>query len=162
MQLGLFSPLYLRKLFERMGATYIKLGQLIASAPTLFPPEYVEEFQKCFDRVPTVPFEEIQSILHDELGTIDSVYEYIDPVSIASASIAQVHGARLKGSSEDVVIKVLKRGIEDILVTDPNFVYIVARILEFLNPELSRASMAFQSIAVCDLLGHLIYSGTRN
>ncbi|KAF6143020.1 hypothetical protein GIB67_041088 [Kingdonia uniflora] len=141
MQLGLLSPLYLRKLFERMGATYIKLGQLIASAPTLFPPEYVEEFQKCFDRAPTVPFEEIQSILRDELGTIDSVYEYIDPVPIASASIAQVHGARLKGSSEDVVIKVLKPGIEDILVADLNFVYIVARILEFLNPELSRASM---------------------
>ncbi|KAA8539707.1 hypothetical protein F0562_026399 [Nyssa sinensis] len=88
LQLGLLSPLYLRRLFERMGATYIKLGQFIASAPTLFPPEYVQEFH---------------------------VYEYVDPTPIASASIAQVH--------------------------DLNFVYIVARILEFLNPELSRASL---------------------
>lgn len=53
----------------------------------------------------------------------------------------QVHGARLKGSQEDVVIKVLKPGIEDILVADLNFVYVVARILEFLNPEISRTSL---------------------
>ncbi|XWS65623.1 hypothetical protein CRYUN_Cryun05aG0129600 [Craigia yunnanensis] len=142
LQLGLLSPLYLRKLFERMGATYIKLGQFIASAPTLFPPAYVEEFQKCFDRAPSVPFEDIQTILRQELGRpIDSVYEYIDPTPIASASIAQVHGARLKGSQDDVVIKVLKPGIEDILVADLNFVYIVARILEFLNPDFTRASL---------------------
>ncbi|XP_039070871.1 uncharacterized aarF domain-containing protein kinase At5g05200, chloroplastic-like [Hibiscus syriacus] len=142
LQLGLLSPLYLRKLFERMGATYIKLGQFIASAPTLFPPEYVEEFQKCFDKAPEVPFEDIQSILRQELGRpIDSVYEYINPTPIASASIAQVHGARLKGSQDDVVIKVLKPGIEDILVADLNFIYLAARILEFLNPEFSRASL---------------------
>ncbi|KAK6932899.1 ABC1 atypical kinase-like domain [Dillenia turbinata] len=142
MQFGLLSPIYLRRLFERMGVTYIKLGQFIASAPTLFPPKYVEEFQNCFDKAPAVPFEEIQSILRQELGRpIDSVYEYVDPTPIASASIAQVHGARLKGSQDDVVIKVLKPGIEDILVADLNFVYIVARILEFVNPELSRASL---------------------
>ncbi|GAB2288057.1 hypothetical protein Dimus_022402 [Dionaea muscipula] len=142
MQLGLLSPIYLRRLFERMGATYIKLGQFIASAPTLFPAKYVEEFQNCFDRAPAVPFEDIKTILVQELGRpIDSVYEYVDPIPIASASIAQVHGARLKGSQEDVVIKVLKPGIEDVLVADLNFVYIVARVLEFLNPELSRTSL---------------------
>ncbi|XP_024025294.1 uncharacterized aarF domain-containing protein kinase At5g05200, chloroplastic [Morus notabilis] len=142
LQLGLLSPFYLRRLFERMGATYIKLGQFIASAPTLFPPEYVQEFQNCFDRAPVVPFDEIKTILREELGRpIESVYEYVDPTPIASASIAQVHGARLRGSQEDVVIKVLKPGIEDILVADLNFVYVVARLLEFLNPELSRASL---------------------
>ncbi|THG22164.1 hypothetical protein TEA_025214 [Camellia sinensis var. sinensis] len=156
MQLGLLSPVYLRKLFERMGATYIKLGQVslrviaflgffkvfIASAPTLFPPEYVQEFQYCFDRTPAVPFEEIKKIMLEELGRpLDSIYEYVDPTPIASASIAQVHGARLRGSQEDVVIKVLKPGIEDILMADLNFVYVVARILEFLNPELNRTSL---------------------
>ncbi|XP_004490510.1 uncharacterized aarF domain-containing protein kinase At5g05200, chloroplastic [Cicer arietinum] len=142
MQLGLLSPFYLRRLFERLGATYIKLGQFIASAPTLFPSEYVQEFQNCFDRAPPIPFEVIQSILRKELGRpIESVYEYVDPTPLASASIAQVHGARLKGSQEDVVIKVLKPGIEDILVADLNFVYVVARILEFLNPEISRTSL---------------------
>ncbi|CAI9774944.1 unnamed protein product [Fraxinus pennsylvanica] len=142
LQLGLVSPLYLRKLFERLGATYVKLGQFIASAPTLFPPEYVEEFQYCFDRAPAVPFQEIQTILREELGRpIDTVFEYVDPTPIASASIAQVHGAKIRGTQEDVVIKVLKPGIEDILVADLNFVYIVARILEFLSPDLNRASL---------------------
>ncbi|CAN6467629.1 unnamed protein product [Victoria cruziana] len=142
LQLGLLSPLYLRRLFERMGATYIKLGQFIASAPTLFPSEYVEEFQNCFDKAPPVPFEQIKAIVREDLGrSIDSIYEYIDPVPIASASIAQVHGARLRGSSEEVVIKVLKPGMEDVLVADLNFVYVVARILEFLSPEISRTSL---------------------
>lgn len=142
MQLGLISPLYLRKLFEKMGATYIKLGQFIASAPTLFPAAYVEEFKNCFDRAPAVPFKVIEAILNEELGKpLDSIYEYIDPVPIASASIAQVHGARLKNSLEEVVIKVLKPGIEDTLVADLNFVYIAARIFEFLNPEIRRTSL---------------------
>lgn len=142
LQLGLLSPLYLRRLFERMGATYIKLGQFIASAPTLFPPEYVKEFQYCFDRAPAVPFEDIQQIICEELAKpIDAIYEYVDPTPIASASIAQVHGARLKGTGEDVVIKVLKPGIKDTLVADLNFIYVVARILEFLNPDLNRTSL---------------------
>ncbi|KAJ0661739.1 putative ABC-type Cd(2+) transporter [Helianthus annuus] len=142
LQLGLLSPLYLRKLFERLGATYIKLGQFIASAPTLFPEEYVQEFQYCFDRAPVVPFDEIKRILREDLAApIDSIYEYVDPTPLASASIAQVHAARLKGSQADVVIKVLKPGIEDVLVADLNFIYVVARIVEFLNPELSRASL---------------------
>ncbi|XP_028052695.1 uncharacterized aarF domain-containing protein kinase At5g05200, chloroplastic isoform X2 [Camellia sinensis] len=118
------------------------VSKFIASAPTLFPPEYVQEFQYCFDRTPAVPFEEIKKIMLEELGRpLDSIYEYVDPTPIASASIAQVHGARLRGSQEDVVIKVLKPGIEDILMADLNFVYVVARILEFLNPELNRTSL---------------------
>lgn len=69
----------------------VAMMQFIASAPTLFPPEYVEEFQSCFDRAPPVPYKEIETILREELGRpLDSVYEYIDPVPIASASIAQV------------------------------------------------------------------------
>lgn len=65
--------------------------QFIASAPTFFPAEYVEEFQNCFDQAPPVPYNEIESILREELQRpLDSVYEYIDPVPLASASIAQV------------------------------------------------------------------------
>ncbi|KAK8949992.1 hypothetical protein KSP40_PGU009212 [Platanthera guangdongensis] len=142
MQLGLFSPLYLRKLFERMGATYIKLGQFIASTPTLFPAAYVEEFKNCFDRAPAVPFNVIEAIMSEELGRpLDSIYEYIDPVPIASASVAQVHGARLRNSQEEVVIKVLKPNVEDTLVADLNFIYIAARIFEFLSPGLQRTSL---------------------
>nr|GEZ98265.1 uncharacterized AarF domain-containing protein kinase At5g05200, chloroplastic [Tanacetum cinerariifolium] len=62
-----------------------------ALAPTLFSQEYVQEFQYCFNRAPVVPFDEIKSILHGELaGSMDSIYEYIDPTPLASALIAQV------------------------------------------------------------------------
>lgn len=67
------------------------LLQFVASAPTLFPPEYVQEFQNCFDRAPAVPFDKIQKILREEFRRpINSVYEFVDPTPIASASIAQV------------------------------------------------------------------------
>ncbi|CAN6891554.1 unnamed protein product, partial [Brassica oleracea var. botrytis] len=91
MQLGLLPPLHLRKLFELMGTTYIKLGQFISSAPTFFPPEYVRRFLEPFNKAPPVPFEEVHKILQEELGRPrDSVYEYVDPTQLASASIAQV------------------------------------------------------------------------
>lgn len=58
----------LRKLFERLGATYIKLGQFIASSPTLFPSEYVLEFQKCLDATEPLPWSSIKEVIESELG----------------------------------------------------------------------------------------------
>src|SRR5690554_4250467 len=62
------APRLLRETFESLGATYIKLGQFIASSPTFFPKEYVDEFQNCLDRTPSVPFGVIRQILQEELG----------------------------------------------------------------------------------------------
>ncbi|BBN01383.1 hypothetical protein MPTK1_2g07000 [Marchantia polymorpha subsp. ruderalis] len=136
------GPKQLRKLFEKLGATYIKLGQFIASAPTLFPAEYVKEFQSCLDKTPPISFNQIKAIIRQDLGrSLEDVYEYIDPEPLASASIAQVHAARLKESQKDVVIKVLKPDVEDTLTVDLNFIYITAKVLEFLNPQLSRTSL---------------------
>lgn len=86
-------PKILRKLFEELGATYIKLGQFVASSPTLFPAEYVLEFQSCLDKSPTVPFATVKQILESELGTrnLKQYFSSIDPVPVASASIAQVN-----------------------------------------------------------------------
>lgn len=136
------GPADLRRLFERLGATYIKLGQFIASAPSLFPPEYVSEFQSCLDKTPPVPFDVVQRILREELKRpIEDVFEWIDSKPLASASIAQVHAARLKGSGLSVVVKVVKPGVADTLATDLNFVYVCARVLEFLNPSVERTSL---------------------
>ncbi len=136
------TPQLLRQTFENLGATYIKLGQFIASSPTFFPKEYVEEFQFCLDRTPNLPFGVIKRIIRDELGKpIDQVFAEIDPVALASASIAQVHAARLV-TGEDVVIKVQKPGVENILLTDLNFLYLSARILETLAPKLSWTSLS--------------------
>ncbi|CAI5993021.1 unnamed protein product [Closterium sp. NIES-65] len=136
------GPAELRRLFERLGATYIKLGQFIASAPSLFPPEYVTEFQTCLDKTPPVPFATVKGIIERELKRpLGDVYEFVDPTPLASASIAQVHAARLKGTGAEVVVKVVKPGVDDTLTTDLNFVYVCARVLEFLNPSIERTSL---------------------
>jgi predicted unusual protein kinase regulating ubiquinone biosynthesis (AarF/ABC1/UbiB family) len=136
------TPRLLRQTFESLGATYIKLGQFIASSPTFFPKAYVEEFQYCLDRTPSLPYSVIRKIIRDELGQpIDQVFVEIDPVPLASASIAQVHPAKLL-TGEEVVIKVQKPGVENILLTDLNFLYLSARIVETLAPKLSWTSMS--------------------
>jgi aarF domain-containing kinase len=132
----------LRKLFEKLGATYIKLGQFIASSPSIFPDEYVTEFQKCLDKAEPVPFDAIKQIIREELQQpLEEVFTYIDPKPLATASIAQVHTAILKNSNKEVVIKVLKPGVEDVLQTDLNFIYLMTRYLEFIQPELERLSV---------------------
>jgi len=133
----------LRQLFERLGPTYVKLGQFIASSPTLFPADYVREFQQCLDSTSEVPFAEIIRTVEEDLGRpLGAVFSYVDPKPLATASIAQVHAARLP-SGEEVVIKVQKRGIQDTLNTDLGFIFLASRILEFINPELnSRGSLA--------------------
>jgi aarF domain-containing kinase len=89
---GQLSPAKsMKRLFEELGATYIKLGQFIASSPTLFPAEYVLEFQSCLDNTPTVPYNTIRRIIQDDLKKpLSSVYSYVDPSPLASASVAQV------------------------------------------------------------------------
>ena len=74
------APKLLRRLFEKLGATYIKVGQFIASSPTLFPAEYVTEFQRCLNDVSdTVPFEVVADIIEAELGaSVSSIFEHIE------------------------------------------------------------------------------------
>jgi len=138
-----FVAKVLRKLFERLGSTYVKLGQFIASSPTVFPAPYVKEFQRCLDSTSTVSFVEVKRIIERELGRpLRDVFAYVDPTPLASASIAQVHTGRLRDGSE-VVVKVQKPGIEEVLKTDLGVVYLAARILEFINPDLNiRGSLA--------------------
>ena len=136
------TPRLLRQIFEELGATYIKLGQFIASSPTFFPPAYVEEFQGCLDQTRPLPFATMKRILREELDRpLDEIFAEIDPMPLASASIAQVHPARLH-TGEDVVIKIQKPGVENILLTDLNFLYLCARTLEAIAPKLSWTSLS--------------------
>lgn len=135
-------PALLRQTFEELGTTYIKLGQFIASSPSIFPEAYVEEFQKCLDRTPALPFNFIRKTVEEELGRpLEDVYSWVDPQPLASASIAQVHAARLH-SGEDVVIKVQKPGVRNVLLTDFNFIYLAARVVEMVTPGFSRAAVS--------------------
>ncbi len=100
-----------REAFEILGPTYLKLGQLIASSPGLFPKRYATEFQRCLDQVPPFPLDRVRAILADELGRpVSEVFETFEEVPLGSASIAQVHGAVLR-TGQRVVAKVQRPGI---------------------------------------------------
>ena len=133
----------MRETFESLGSTYIKLCQFIASTPSLFPREYVEEFQGCLDQTPTLPFSYIQEVLATEFAgrNLDEIFASIDETPLASASIAQVHAAKLT-TGENVVIKVQKPGVETILYTDLNVVHWATKMLEKAIPKVKFASLS--------------------
>ena len=135
------APKALRTLFERLGATYVKLGQFVASSPTIFPKEYVLEFQKLLDQTEPIEWSIIKKVIENELGPINKSFAYVDTKPLASASIAQVHVAKLL-TGEDVVIKVQKPGIDASLKADLSFVLVASKILEFLQPDWERTSLS--------------------
>ncbi len=96
----------LRRAFERLGPTYIKLGQILSSGEGVFPEELVAEFRLCRDQVPAESFGTVKQIVQEELGLpLERLFASFDPVPVAAASIAQVHAAQLL-SGEKVVVKV--------------------------------------------------------
>jgi ubiquinone biosynthesis protein len=108
----------LRPAFERLGPTYIKLGQIISSGEGIFPEELVEEFRLLRDRVPPEPFPAVRRTIEEDLGRpLAEVFTSFDRVPIASASIAQVHAATLR-TGERVVVKVQRRTVASLVRLD--------------------------------------------
>ncbi len=107
----LTRPVLLRMFCEDLGPTFIKFGQIVASSAGMFPDPYVKEFQKVLDRVKPFSFEDVQRTLDEELGSEKAAHLIdIEPKQLASASIAQVHTAKLRDGTP-VVIKVQRPGI---------------------------------------------------
>jgi aarF domain-containing kinase len=126
-------PVVARLFSEDMGPTYIKFAQIVASSSGMFPKRYVEEFQKCLDRVRPFSFAEVEAILTEELGEERAAeLTDLDPVPLASASIAQVHTARLADGTE-VVIKVQRPGIEARIEADMKILGFWARVAARFN-----------------------------
>ncbi|MGH9078440.1 MAG: ABC1 kinase family protein, partial [Acidimicrobiales bacterium] len=108
----------LRRSFERLGPTYIKLGQILSSGEGLFPAELVAEFRFLRDRVPPEPFEAIRAVVEADLGQpLERVFATFDRQPLAAASIAQVHPATLP-TGEAVVVKVQRPAVEDLVRRD--------------------------------------------
>ncbi len=108
----------LRRAFERLGPSYIKLGQILSSGEGLFPEELVNEFRLLRDRVPAESFAVVRRIIEEDLGRpLDALFATVDPVPLAAASIAQVHAARLL-TGESVVIKVQRPTVAQVVRRD--------------------------------------------
>jgi ubiquinone biosynthesis protein len=96
----------LRHAFDRLGSSYVKLGQIISGGEGLFPDELVDEFKLLRDQVAPESFDDVRAVVEIELGgRIEDLFAEFDEQPLAAASIAQVHGARLV-SGEEVVVKV--------------------------------------------------------
>jgi ubiquinone biosynthesis protein len=108
----------LRRAFEQLGPTYIKLGQIVSSGQGIFPEELVGEFKLLRDHVPAEPYTTVRQIVEEDLGRpLDEVFSYFATEPLAAASIAQVHAATLR-SGESVVVKVQRPTVSELVRRD--------------------------------------------
>lgn len=127
-----------RRALEELGPAFVKLGQVLATRVDIFPPCWIAEFEKLQSDVPPVPFDELLPELVNALGASPlGIFQDIQPVPIAAASIAQVHAARLKDGSE-VVLKIRRPGIRQKIEADLRILAHIANLLESEIPEMRR------------------------
>jgi ubiquinone biosynthesis protein len=125
----------LRMAFEELGATFIKLGQMLSLRSDIIPAEFAKEFSKLQDSVQKDEIEKIKSVLLKEYGKpANEVFLEFDETPIASASIAQVHRARLK-NGEVVAVKILHPGVSEKIESDLEILKNLSRLIEIHIPE---------------------------
>jgi ubiquinone biosynthesis protein len=123
---------------EELGPTFVKLGQILSTRSYLLPPGYARALEQLQDKVPPFPVEEAERTIREDLGKgVDELFVRFDETPMASASIAQVHRAKLK-SGEDVVVKIRRPGIQEILELDIIILHDLAELLETYVPEARR------------------------
>ncbi len=120
----------LRKSFEKLGATFVKLGQLLSIRPDLVPPEYAQEFEKLQDSLPSFPYSQVKTTIETELKKpIEKIYKTFDKKPFACASIAQVHRATLHNGKK-VVVKIQRPKIKETIDADLDILFHAAHLLE--------------------------------
>jgi predicted unusual protein kinase regulating ubiquinone biosynthesis (AarF/ABC1/UbiB family) len=142
-----------RTLAGGMGGVLIKLGQFLSTRVDILPPEITAELAGLQDEVPPERFAEIVSQIEADFGRpVSAVFAWLSPEPVGAASLAQVHPARLP-TGEEVVVKVLRPGIDVLVETDLAAVRLAARLLKFSRTIRRRVNL--------DRLGAEITSTTR-
>ena len=120
----------LREALEELGPIYIKFGQMLSTRRDLLPEDIAVEFARLQDRVPPFSSEQSKALVEKALGKpVAEVFEYFETDPMASASVAQVHAARL-WDGKDVVVKVLRPNIDKTIKQDLELMYTIARLVE--------------------------------
>jgi len=123
-----------RMAIEELGTTFIKFGQILSTRVDMLPSEWAVEFKKLQDDVPPFSYEAVAGVIEAELKTpVAEVFDGFEEVPCASASIAQVHFARLKDGKE-VAVKVQRPGIEKTISADLAILYTFAGLIEKYMP----------------------------
>lgn len=126
----------LRLALEELGPVFVKLGQALSTRPDVLPPGLALELAKLQDRVPPFSGDTARQVIERELGKpIDAIFSEFDPVPLASASVAQVHTARLQPEVPgkrgfEVVVKVLRPGIRETIEADVQLMYALADLAQ--------------------------------
>lgn len=127
-------PEQLRRRLEILGPTYVKLGQILSLRKDLLPDVVTDELRNLLSDLPPVSFDKIRVVIEDDLGQpIEEIFASINEVPLGSASIAQSHRARLR-SGEDVILKVVKPGIRELIYRDSTLLRTTARFLQYIIP----------------------------
>ncbi|MBU1342934.1 MAG: AarF/ABC1/UbiB kinase family protein, partial [Proteobacteria bacterium] len=125
----LTQPQRVRLLFEELGPTFIKFGQILSTRPDLIPLNFIFEIEKLQDKVPQFPFEDVQKILAKEFGATEDPFVSMEKYPFASASIGQVHMATLK-TGEKVAVKIQRPGIRKQIKVDLEIMNHLATLME--------------------------------
>ncbi len=131
----------IRQALEELGPVFVKLGQTLSTRPDLLPEDIASELTKLQDQVPAFDADQSMQIIRREYGDdFDSIFESVQRQPLASASVAQVHSATLREglsiegqngiANRDVVIKVLRPGIEKVIKSDLRVMYFFAGLLQ--------------------------------
>lgn len=130
-------PERLRIALEELGPTFIKFGQLLSTRPDIVPREYVKAFDSLLDQVPPFSSQQARQIIEAELrAPLSELVAKFDDAPLAAASIAQVHRAML-WSGEEVVFKVRRPGIQEVVNRDMDILRQLANLIERYVPDLS-------------------------
>ena len=120
----------LAKDLEKLGPTFIKLGQLLSTRADLLPGPYLEALERLQDHIEPFPYEDVERIVSGELGVrISKAFADFDPVPLAAASLAQVHRAEMRDGRK-VVVKVQRPDIREVIVADLEALGEIAHFLD--------------------------------
>ncbi len=128
----------IRLSLEALGPIFIKFGQILSTRRDLLPDDVSDELSKLQDDVPPFAAEDAIDIIESSLGSsVDTLFARFDRQPLASASVAQVHSAQMH-SGEEVVVKVIRPGIDKVIRKDITLMYLFARLLIALSKEARR------------------------
>lgn len=131
---GFPAPHRLRLILEKLGASFIKLGQLLSTRPDMLPAAYIDALKGLQDQAPPIPFEAIRKVIEGESGqSLEMLFASFDPQCLAAASVAQVHQARLPDQTR-VAVKIIRPGLYNQIQQDLRVMYALAALIESYSP----------------------------